>query len=196
MSLHKINPRTIVLLAFMIAVAGIRVLFSFEKNISPIATFTPLGAMALFGGAYFQKNVKAYLFPLLTLWLGDIILNRYVYYNEWRLFYEGFYFTYGAYALMVLVGQKMIKKATVKNIVLASVVATLIHWIGTSPSCFFVENPMYPQNWAGYMTSLVAAIPYEGNFLVGTLAYSGILFGLFEWAKTRYTSLQAPQRVS
>lgn len=190
MSLHKINPRTIVLLAFMVAVAAIRVLFSFEKNISPIATFTPLGAMALFGGAYFQKNVKAYLFPILTLWFGDIILNRFVYYNEWRFFYEGFYWTYGAYALMVFVGQKMIKKATVKNIVSASVVVTLIHWIGTSPSCFLVENPMYPQTWAGYVTSLVAAIPYEGNFLVGTLAYSGILFGLFEWAQSRYASLK------
>jgi hypothetical protein len=49
---------------------------------------------------------------------------------------------------------------------------------------------MYPKTLDGYFTSLVAAIPYERNFLVGTLAYSGILFGLFEWAKSKYTSLQ------
>lgn len=187
MSLQKINPRTIVLLAFMIAVAGIRILFSMEKDISPIATFTPLGAMAIFGGAYFQKNVKAYLFPLLTLWLGDVILNRFVYYNEWRLLYEGWYFTYGAYALMVFAGQRLIKHVNLKNVVVASVVATLIHWIGTSPSCFFVPNSMYPATWEGYMASLIAAIPYERNFLVGTLAYSGVLFGLFELAAKRFS---------
>lgn len=190
MSLNKINPRTIVLLVFMIAVAAMRIVFSLEPTMSPIATFTPLGAMALFGGAYFQKNIKAYLFPLLTLWLGDIILNRLVYYNEWRILYDGWYFTYGAYALMVFAGQRMIRKASLKNIVFASLVATLIHWIGTSPSCFVIANSMYPKTWDGYLTSLVAAIPYERNFLVGTLVYSGLLFGLFEWAKTKYTVLQ------
>jgi hypothetical protein len=190
MSMSKINPRTIVLLAFMIAVAAIRIVFSLEPTMSPIATFTPLGAMALFGGAYFQRNLQAYLFPLLTLWMGDIILNRIVYYNEWRFLYDGWYFTYGAYALMVFAGRSMIKKATVKNIVFASLVATLIHWIGTSPSCFFVPDSMYPKTWDGYFTSLVAAIPYERNFLLGTLVYSGILFGLFEWVKSKYSVLQ------
>jgi hypothetical protein len=189
MSLNKINPRTIVLLAFMVAVAAIRIIFSLEPTMSPIATFTPLGAMALFGGAYFKKNIQAYLFPLLTLWMGDIILNRVVYYSEWRLLYDGWYFTYGAYALMVLAGRLMIKKVNVKNIVFASLVATLIHWIGTSPSCFFIPNSMYPKTWDGYLASLVAAIPYERNFLIGTLAYSGILFGLFEWARSKYAVL-------
>lgn len=190
MSLNKINPRTIVLLAFMIAVAAVRVAFSLDPGMSPIATFTPLGGMALFGGAYFQKNIKAYFFVLFTLWMGDIILNRAIYYNEWRLLYDGWYFTYGAYALMVFAGQRMIRRVSVKNIVFAGLAATLIHWIGTSPSCFLVANSMYPKTWDGYLTSLVAAIPYEGNFLVGTLAYSGILFGLFEWAKSKYTVLQ------
>jgi hypothetical protein len=190
MSLKQFNPRTIVLLAFMVAVALIRVLFSLNTAITPIATFTPIGAMALFGGAYFNKNIKAYLFPVITLWLGDIMLNRVSYYHEWRFFYEDFYWTYGAFALMVFVGQRMIKKVTVKNVVLTSLVATLIHWIGTSPGCFTIANSIYPKTWAGYWTSLIAAIPYERNFLIGTLAYSGILFGLFELLQKRYSGLR------
>jgi hypothetical protein len=189
MSLKQFNPRTIVLLAFMIVVALMRVLFSLQPVMTPIATFTPIGAMALFGGAYFNRNIKAYLFPLLTLWMGDLILNRVVYYNEWRLFYEGFYWTYGSFALMVLASQFMIKKVSVKNIVLASVVATLIHWIGTSPGCFTIANSIYPKTWEGYWTSLIAAIPYERNFLIGTLAYSGIMFGAFEWLQKKYSTL-------
>jgi hypothetical protein len=190
MSLTKINPRTIVLLAFMIAVAAIRVVFSLEPTMSPIATFTPLGAMALFGGAYLKKNYQAYLFPLLTLWLGDVILNRVSYYGEWVLLYPGWYFTYGAYALMVFAAQRMIKKASVANIVVASFVATIIHWIGTSPTCFLLPESLRPHTAEGYFLSLFDAIPYERNFLIGTLVYSGILFGLFEWAKSKYTSLQ------
>src|ERR1051325_5377426 len=98
MSLKQINPRFLVLLVCMIVVAITRVLFSMDPSMSPIATFTPIGAMALFGGAYFNNNIKAYLFPVLTLWFGDIILNRFVYYHEWRLFYDSFYWTYGAFA--------------------------------------------------------------------------------------------------
>jgi hypothetical protein len=190
MSLKQFNPRTAVLLVFMVVSAIIRILFSMEPTMSPIATFTPLGAMALFSGAYFNKNVKAYLFPLLTLWLGDVFLNRFMYYHEWRFLYEGFYWTYGAFALMVLVGQKLFKKVTISNVILASLVATLIHWIGTSPGCFMVANSMYPKTWGGYFTSLVAAIPYERNFLIGTLAYGGIFFGTFEWLQRKYISLQ------
>lgn len=190
MSLKQFNPRTLALLVFMIVVAITRVLFSLNPSMTPIATFTPIGAMALFGGAYFNNNIKAYLFPILTLWFGDIILNRVAYYNEWRFFYEGFYWTYGAFALMVFVGHRLIKKVTVKNILLTSVLATLIHWIGTSPGCFTVANSIYPKTWTGYWTSLLAAIPYERNFLIGTLAYSGILFGTFEWLQKRYSTLR------
>ncbi len=49
---------------------------------------------------------------------------------------------------------------------------------------------MYPKTWGGYFTSLVAAIPYERNFLVGTLVYSGIFFGGFELLQRRFTALR------
>lgn len=191
MSLKQFNPRTLVLLAFMLVIGVMRVLFSLEPEMSPIATFTPLGAIALFGGASFNNRFKAFVFPLLTLWLSDILLNRLMYYHEWRFFYEGWYWTYGAYALMVVIGKWLIPHVNVKNVLIASLAATLIHWIGTSPGCFMVENSMYPKTWNGYLTSLIAAIPYERNFLVGTLLYSGLLFGGFEWLKQRFSALQS-----
>jgi hypothetical protein len=91
---------------------------------------------------------------------------------------------------MAVAAKFMIRKVTVANIIWASLAATLIHWIGTSPGCFMIENSMYPKTVAGYFTSLVAAIPYEKNFLIGTLAYSGVLFGGFEWLQRRYTALR------
>lgn len=190
MSIQKINPRTIVLPAFIVMAAIIRVLFSLDPTISPVATFTPLGAMALFGGAYFQKNYKAYLFVLLTLWISDIVLNRVVYFNDWVLLYEGWYFTYAAFALIVFTGQRMIRKVNAKNIALAALTATLIHWIVTSPACLVGASFFSATTWEVYAANLQSALLFERNFLVGTLVYSGILFGLFEWAKSKYTVLQ------
>jgi hypothetical protein len=188
MSLNKFNPRSAVLFAFMLIAAALRILFS--QGHSPLINFTPIGAMAMFGGAYFSKTWKALLFPIITLWLGDLVLNRLVYYHEWRLFYTGWFWTYLAFALIALAGGWIIKKVSVKNIVIGCLAATLIHWIGTSPGCIMIEPSMYPRSLAGYFTSLVAAIPYEGDFLVGSLIYSGILFGLFELLQQRYISLQ------
>ena len=190
MSLKQFNPRNTVLFAFMVVVALMRIFLSAEAPMNPIATFTPLGAMALFGGTYFNNRIKSVLFPVLTLWMSDIILNRFVYYNEWRFFYEGFYWTYISYALMAVAAKFIIRKVNFSNIIIASPAATLIHWIGTSPGCFMVENSMYPKTWGGYFTSLVAAIPYERNFLLGTLAYSGILFGGFELLQRRFSALR------
>jgi hypothetical protein len=188
MSLQKFNPRFVVLLLLMIVAAAMRI--PNAASLSPLSNFTPIGAMALFGGAYFQKTWKAYAFPLLTLLASDIVINTVVHQGKFGIMYSGWYWTYAAFALMVLTGKIVLKKITVKNIVIASLATVFIHWIVTSPACILLEGSMYPKTWAGYYTSLIAAIPYERNFIIGTLLYSGVLFGLFEWMKQRYTALQ------
>jgi hypothetical protein len=64
-----------VLLLFIIIIAAVRVVFSLDESLAPLANFSAVGAMALFGGAYF-KNIKAFAFPLLALWVGDIFISR------------------------------------------------------------------------------------------------------------------------
>src|SRR3954469_5406857 len=111
---QKFNPRTIVLLLFMIAVAILRVVINPVSGFAFLSNFTPVGTMAIFGGAYFSSK-KAYLFPLLTLWISDLLLTRFVYGHEWKLFYGGFYWVYGAFILMVIAGKILLKNITVKN---------------------------------------------------------------------------------
>ncbi len=50
MSTSKFSPRMAVLLLFIILVAALRIA-SFS-GIGPLTLFSPVGAMALFGGAY------------------------------------------------------------------------------------------------------------------------------------------------
>jgi hypothetical protein len=188
MTQQKFNPRTLVLLAFMIAVAVLRVVLNANWGFVFLSNFTPVGAMALFGGAYFTSK-KAYLFPLLTLWMSDIFLSRFVYNHEWQFFYGGFYWVYGAFALMVIAGKLLLKSISVKNIFWAAVTITFIHWIITDMGVWLASSS-YPKTIEGFWACLAAAIPFERNFLSGTLLYSAIMFGSFEWVKSRNPSLR------
>src|SRR5271155_53683 len=124
MSLQKINTRTIVLILMIVAAAAMRLLsFKFPYVLS---NFTPVGAIALFGGAYFTDKWKAYLVVLLTLFTSDVVIN-YLYTSKWFLWDGSSFGVYLAFAVIVFVGS-LIKKANVANVGLASLEAVAIHW--------------------------------------------------------------------
>lgn len=188
MSLKQINPRTAVLLLFIIVVAALR-LASFS-GWGPLTVFSPIGAMALFGGAHFRGKVKPFAFPLLTLFISDVVLSFTILsQSPYRsgLLYTGWFWTYGAFALMAIAGKLIIKEVSVKNIVIATVVATLIHWLVSDIGGCLAEEKL---SFTVYIQRLITAIPYEWRFLGGTAIYSAIMFGSFEWLQKKYTSLK------
>src|SRR5215208_7263592 len=126
MSFKKFNPRTIVLLLIIIAVASLRLLTHFTDHLSSISNFTPVGAMALFGGASFKGKLKSFFFPLFALFISDLVLS-FTIYSSFRsgLLYTGWYWTYAAFALMVIAGKMLIRDVTVKNIFLSVIVTTV-----------------------------------------------------------------------
>jgi hypothetical protein len=181
-----INART-GFLAAMILSAGIwRLLIT--GGHSSLGNFTPIGAMALFGGCYFAEKWKAYVVPLLTLWLSDLFLGYFVYYHKWVWFYDGFLITYGSFTLMVMMGG-FIKKASVKNVFFAGVSAALAHWIITDFGVW-MDGRLYPKTVEGLISCYVAAIPYMQNMLIANLVFSGIMFGAFELAQKKYPELK------
>lgn len=185
MSEKMFNPRNAVLLLMIVVVALLR-LASF-KGIGPLTWFTPVGAMALFGGAYFKGNVKPFLFPLLTLFISDVIVS-FMIFPELRsgLLYTGWYWTYLSFALMVVVAKLILKKVSVLNLVIAAISATLIHWIVSDIGMCVQENHF---SLGLYFEKLVKAVPYEIRFLQGTVIYGAILFGIFELLQRKYPSL-------
>ena len=191
MSLQKINLRSS-LLILMIIIAGATRLINFN-HITGWTNFTPVGAMALFGGAYFSDKWKAFLVPLLTLFISDIALD-YLYFGKFMLFYSGALPVYIAFALMVLIGT-YIKKVNVINVVLGSLGAVLVHWIITDIDPW-LQGTMYAKSFYGYGESLIAAIPFERGMLLGNLIYGAILFGGFELAKSKFAVLRTSKEVA
>ena len=88
-----------------LGVISLIVFASFTRIFPHMPNFTPIGAMALFGGAYLKNKYHAFLIPVLSLWISDVIINNFVlsYYNEFTWFYPGFIWQYASFILIIIV---------------------------------------------------------------------------------------------
>ena len=193
-----INIRLAVLLVITLLIGLWRVLNN-GGQLTPLANFTPVGALALFGGTYFVPKVRAYFFPVLIMLISDVVMMQ-TYFSEYRsgLLYDGWYWTYAAFALMVFLGT-LIKQVSWKNVVATAVGAALVHYIVTDFGVWLggginlATGQPYTRDWSGFVNCYVAALPYLRNMLLSNLLYSALLFGSFELASRRFPVLTRPQ---
>lgn len=185
----KINIRLLVLVAMILVAALTRLFLVFIPN------FAPIGAMALFGAAHFSKRYQAFLFPLGAMWLSDLVINNYLYPRLFPDYYDGTFawgispWVYGGFALVVVLGWYLLEKVNVKNIVIASLSASVLFFLLTNFGVW-TTGTMYPMTFEGLMTCFAAGIPFFGNTLAGDLFFSGVLFGAFELLQQRLPSLR------
>lgn len=189
MSSQKINTRNTVLILMIVAATAMRFV---SYKFPVLSNFTPVGAIALFGGAYFADKWKAYLVPLAALFISDIFIN-YLYTSKWVLFYSGSEWMYLCFAIMVLIGT-FIKKVNVASVALASLAGVAVHWLIMDLPWLY--GTMYPHTLAGYGQSLVNALPFERNMVLGDIVFGALLFGGFELAKSKYTALQGKRQLA
>jgi len=181
MSTEKTNARSLVIIAMILFAVVMRVV---NTQVLWLSNFTPVGAMALFGGAYFNDKVKAFLVPLAALFLSDLIINGLIYHvNPFAISY----WMYGCFIAMVFIGT-LIKNVNVTNVLLGSLASVLIHWLVMDLP--FLYGTQYTHDLPGYLLSLKKAIPFERNMLIADAVYGAILFGGFELAKSKYTFLR------
>ena len=147
--------------------------------------FTPLGAIALFGGAYFKRKAWAFIMPLVAVFISDLLVNNLIYasFNEGFVWlYSGFYWQYATYILIAAMGMGMLRKVNFLNVALGALGSSILFFIVTNFAAW-MGNPLYPQSFAGLMMSYGAGIPFFGGTLLGTVFYSAVLFGGFEYLK-------------
>jgi hypothetical protein len=165
---NKILSPSFLTLTLMVFVAAFVRLLPHPPNFAPIA------AMALFGGAYFNKKSFAFAVPLAAMFLTDAIIG----------FHSGMWIVYLSFALIVVIGMLMLKKVKVKNVILASLSASFSFFIITNFGVW-AFGTMYPKNITGLTECYIAAIPFIQNTIAGDLFFSGVMFGIFEFAKSR-----------
>lgn len=169
------------------------ILFAALSRLLPHAyNFTPIGAIALFGAAYFTDKKWALIVPISALWISDLILNNVMYasfHEGFAWFTGGFLYIYGSIALIIVLGYYLLKKITVGRVLGGAIGASVVFFI-VSNFGVWISTPMYPLTLEGLIACYTAAIPFFHNTLAGNVVYSGVLFGGFEWIKANYPSIQ------
>lgn len=181
MNTQKINLQ-------FILISAIILLAAFSRVIPHPANFSPLGAIGLFGGAYFLKKWHALIIPIAATWLSDLFINNVIYakyYPEFTWFYDGFYWQYASYLLISVVGILFYKKINPSKVVGGALISTIIFFMVSNVGCW-VGNLFYPQNANGLLTCYMAGIPFVKGTLLGDLFYTSVLFGTFYLVQKKF----------
>lgn len=179
------NKRFLVLSGFILIAA-------LSRMVPHPYNFAPLGAMSLFGAAYFADKKFSFLLPLAAFFVSDLLVNNILFasfYDGFVLFTPGFYWMYGSIALIVLAGIFLLKKVNLKTVVAGSLSASIIFFLVTNFGAW-IGSPLYPQSLSGLMMSYAAGIPFFHYTIAGDLIYSGVMFGAFEYARRKVPTLQ------
>ena len=155
------NSRILALLSAILAAAVLR-LVPHPPN------FTPIGAMALFSGAYLGRRAIAFAAPLAAMLLSDALLG----------FYSGVWVTYLAVAAVVLIGSLTLARRSVLRIGLAALASSVTFFLISNFGTWMLSG-MYAHTAAGLADCYVAAIPFFQNTVAGDLFYAALLFGGF-----------------
>jgi hypothetical protein len=178
-----LSPKTI-LITVIILTASLSRLLPHPFN------FAPIGAMALFGGAYFSNRLLAFVIPMLSLLIGDILMGiKDPLYADY-MFDGGFLMIYFCFALVTMLGTLLRNNKPVFRIYLFSIVSSLIFFIVSN---FFswlgIGMSLYPLTFEGLVSCYVNAVPFFKTTLLGDLFYNTIFFGVFYLIGLRFPKL-------
>ncbi len=148
--------------------------------------FTPIGAMALFGGVYFARKETAFVVPLAAMFLSDLVLGMTTYGHA---IWKPMPFVYVSFALTVWLGRLVRSKPNPSRIAAATLTGSLLFFI-ISNFGVWVNWSFYPKTLDGLTACYIAAIPFFRNMLAANVFYTVVLFGGFRLAERAFYVLR------
>ena len=147
--------------------------------------FAPQIAMALFAGSISKDKRFAFLFPVLSLFISDL-LYQFLYsqgLSTIKGFYEGQWQIYLMIASITIIGF-FINKNKIGQIFLGSLagavyfflISNFMVWVGGG---WDINNQPYPRSFSGLMLCYSEALPFFKWSVLSTLIFNGIFFGSF-----------------
>jgi hypothetical protein len=162
-------------------ITGIVLLAAALRIVPHPMNFAPIGALALFGGAYFSSNRAAVAVPLLSLVAGDVFIG----------FHRLMPYVYASFLVSVAIGF-WLRPGNPRP-----------HWSGHSGGAiqfFLITNfgvwatstGSYPKHLGGLASCYLAGVPFFWNTLAGDAFYVTLFFGCMALAEKRFPSLREP----
>jgi len=179
------NKNTLSQFAVILSIIATGALFRFIPH---WPNFTPVAAMALFGGAYLGRKYLAFLIPFAAMFISDLFLGLHSYMGA----------VYMAFGLTVMIGIAIRNNISTGRVAMASIGSSVLFYLITNFAAW-LASPIYPDTFAGLIQCYIAGLAFFNNgalglsfFLnemMGSLLYSGLFFGVYYLAKQRIPAL-------
>jgi len=156
---------------FEFIIALLFILIGVSLRLLPHApNFTPIAAIALFGGVYFSKKI-ALILPVAAMLISDIFIGFY----EPKLMIA----VYGSFILSVVLGFWLKKHKSWYAIGGGAILSSTLFFLVTN-FAVWAFAPWYAKNLSGIIQCYVMALPFFRNTLLGDLFYASVFFGAYE----------------
>ncbi len=186
MNTEKIfTTRNIVIVTLMFLAVLCRLLPAPEYR---MWNFTPIGAIALFGGAFILDRKQAILLSLSILFLSDVLLEIF----NGTGFHATMPWVYGSFILITFIGRFVGKLqkgySSIVIIMVAPCIASILFFLLTNFGVW--TQGIYGYTGAGLLACYVAAIPFYSGTILGDLFFTFVLFTAFAAIKSRYKVME------
>jgi hypothetical protein len=151
--------------------------------------FTPVAAMALFAGTYFDRKLHAFAIPIAAMFISDFALG----------FHAIMPAVYLSFVVTVVIGSSIRKNVSLLWVTIAALSSSVIFFLITNFAAWLAYPMYYPQTIGGLMECYIAGLAFfndgsQGisfflNDFLGTLFYSAVFYGLYYLAEMRFPVL-------
>lgn len=141
--------------------------------------FTPVAAIAIFGGTYINRKGLALILPVIAMFLSDLIIG----------FHTTMVAVYIGMVLAAVIGIVLRNRVKAGYVAIASISSSIIFFLITNFASWYTGLMPYSRDFAGLMQAYAAGIPFFNVSLVGDLFYTTVIFGSFYLISRRVPSM-------
>ncbi|HZH43918.1 MAG TPA: DUF6580 family putative transport protein [Lysobacter sp.] len=174
-----------------LVLAGLILLAALSRVVPHPPNFSPVEAVALFGGAYFARRSWAIAVPLVAMLIADVVLaavmgDTYASY----LFGRNQLLVYACLALSTVMGFGLRGRVSGGRLLGYSLAGSVLFFLVTNFGVW-LNFSLYPKTLDGLIACYVAGLPFFQWTVLGTLFYAAVLFGGFALLRQRVPALRA-----
>lgn len=168
-------------------VIGVLILVAAMSRLLPHPyNFTPIAAIALFGGCYIIDKRYAIALPLVVMLISDLALFMY------NPSYTPDFFVYLSFLIISSLGFLLRGREQRQTIMVASLTGSMLFFLITNFGVWLFDAD-YAKNGAGIAECYIKAIPFFRGTIMGDLFYNLVLFGsyaIIKWRKPLLVKVQ------
>lgn len=153
---------------------GVAVLALIVRLVPHAPNFVPVGALALFAGAYLPKR-WGFLVPVIVMGVSDVFVGLY----DFKLMG----IVYGSFLVMVSLGYMMRGRVSPLSVGFGALGGSVFFFLATNFAVWAFSS-WYPSTFAGLMTAYAMGLPFFRMTILGNLFYSTVVFGAYAALKS------------